>query len=236
MTEVWAPCVSAPSYEVSSLGRVRRIKPYNNTKVGLVLKQFVFTGSGYLGVCLSHEGVRKTYAVHRLVCGAFHGPRPSPKHHAAHRNDIASDNREENLRWLLHLDNMRERDTPRGSECAHAKLTVDDVQEIRALLFANQYSHAEIARRFGVTTRAIWLIKNGRSWGHLPSPVFETGPLQPIEMVQSERELVNYICGRFDVYFPGAKLQAREFLYADYRISRRKVDLLIREGLFDIPS
>ena len=46
----------------------------------------------------------KGYWVHILVCEAFHGPRPSPKHEVRHKNGISSDNRAENLEWGTRSD------------------------------------------------------------------------------------------------------------------------------------
>ena len=51
----------------------------------------------------------KTYALHRLLCGAFHGPPPTPEHEVDHRNRNRSDNRAENLRWATKAENCENR-------------------------------------------------------------------------------------------------------------------------------
>lgn len=54
-----------------------------------------------------------------------------------------------------------------NGECNHqAKLTADDVREIRRLRAAGE-AMAEIARRFGVTYQNVYQIEKGKSWGWL---------------------------------------------------------------------
>ena len=76
MKEQWKPVKGFEgAYEVSSLGRVRRIKAYYSTVVGKVLKPFANTnshgGDGYLYVTLRSGEHRKTKALHRLVAETF---------------------------------------------------------------------------------------------------------------------------------------------------------------------
>lgn len=52
---------------------------------------------------------------------------------------------------------------PRGETHHSAKLSEVSVSKIRSLLSAGE-SMASVARRFGVSTQAIFNIKNGRSW------------------------------------------------------------------------
>jgi DNA invertase Pin-like site-specific DNA recombinase len=53
-----------------------------------------------------------------------------------------------------------------GSKNSRAKLTEKDVSEIKK--YINQGHHIyQIAKKFGVTIGAIYLIKQGRRWGHV---------------------------------------------------------------------
>lgn len=54
--------------------------------------------NGYFQVGLSHNGEQKTFFVHRLVAQAFI-PNDDPEHKGCvgHKNNIKTDNREENL-------------------------------------------------------------------------------------------------------------------------------------------
>lgn len=64
------------------------------------------------------------------------------------------------------MDAKGRRTVLRGSASGNAKLTEDDVREIRRLS-AEGYTRRALARRFGVTRQNITLIATGRSWGHL---------------------------------------------------------------------
>lgn len=88
-------------YEVSTLGRVRRIKPGPNTRVGRILKHRL-TGTGYPFVLLSnreHESPRKEWMVHRLVAMTFLGPPEAPGMEVCHGDGDKMNPRLENLRW-----------------------------------------------------------------------------------------------------------------------------------------
>jgi len=56
--------------------------------------------------------------------------------------------------------------TARGERASRAKLTEDDVHEIRAMLDSGE-NLTDIANEFGVHSTAIKAIKKGRSWGWL---------------------------------------------------------------------
>jgi Pectobacterium phage endonuclease len=49
-----------------------------------------------------------------------------------------------------------------------ARLTAQDVREIRALIKVPGVTQSELARRYGVTRTSISHIKSGRTWAHLP--------------------------------------------------------------------
>lgn len=70
-------------------------------------KMAVSAGAGgYLKVSLTaSNGVRKTYLVHRLVAFAFIGA-PKRGQEVDHVNGDARDNRADNLRWVLHFENV----------------------------------------------------------------------------------------------------------------------------------
>lgn len=78
---------------VLSLDFGRRIKPRTNH-------------GGYREVKLVDDaGRRRWVKVHNLVLEAFVGPRPSPKHHGAHKDGNKSNNHVDNLAWKLPVEN-----------------------------------------------------------------------------------------------------------------------------------
>jgi hypothetical protein len=76
-----------------------------------------------------------------------------------------SDNRrdaQQRNRWARkNLDNV-----PRGERNTRARLTDDDVREIRAALARNETQPA-IAKRYGVNQATISSIKLGKTWKHV---------------------------------------------------------------------
>jgi hypothetical protein len=109
----WLPVDGASFYQVSSDGRIRSIDRmvYNRginasyQQAGRELKLQIHR-NGYLGGRY-HRDDRgmATFQVHRLVCAAFHGPMPSPRHEVRHLNGNPQDNRAENLAWGTGSDN-----------------------------------------------------------------------------------------------------------------------------------
>lgn len=61
----------------------------------------------YRTVDLYGEGERRSAAVHRLVCEAFHGPAPGPGYDAAHLDHDPANCAAVNLAWTTHAENVR---------------------------------------------------------------------------------------------------------------------------------
>lgn len=96
-------------------------------------------GYGYLKI----KRANKTYHAHVLVCEAFHGYRPSPKHTVDHINRKKSDNRACNLRWAartLQCLNRKKATKRRDSKPIWA-WTLQEGRET-AILYANADSAA----------------------------------------------------------------------------------------------
>lgn len=92
-----------PGYRASSDGRILG-------KLGAELSQQFDRGYYRVMVAVKEEGrryvTRKTVRVNRLVCEAFHGHPPTPKHEAAHSNGDSLDNRYTNLEWQTKAENL----------------------------------------------------------------------------------------------------------------------------------
>jgi len=168
--EEWRAIEGTPNYEVSDRGRVRRTTPAKHTRVGRVLKPW-FSSDGYALVDIEHATTR----IGPLVCRAFHGPKPSPKHEVRHLNGKPADDRASNLAWGTHAENVE--DTRRhgtmatGEKNGRARLTDAEVAAVRreyALACEGRWRapagwRMAAAERYGVCSRQIWMIVKDRS-------------------------------------------------------------------------
>jgi len=120
-----------PGYEryiITSTGKII-------TRDGTVLKPAP-NHAGYHRVWLYNEHGRARKRVHVLVCEAFHGPAPSPRHEVLHKDNDRTNNTPGNLRWGTHQENGRdkaEHGTVRGERNPRAKVTDAQVAEIQRL-------------------------------------------------------------------------------------------------------
>lgn len=164
--EEWRPVATTPNYAVSSLGRVMRITGGRGVRAGRVLRA-VLNSNGYPKVELCTDGVYRTACVHILVCEAFHGPKPSPRHQVAHRDGNRENPKVENLRWATQAENEADKvelgRNPVGERHGNARLTEEQVRAIRAA----EGTHEEIGARFGIPRRYVGYLKSGQRWRHL---------------------------------------------------------------------
>ena len=97
----WLPIEGHPGYEVSADGRV-----WSSHGLGRELRQFKNPVNGYWTTGVRDStGTRVTKAIHVLVCAAFAGPKPSPKHEVRHLDDNPDNNTATNLAWGTSADN-----------------------------------------------------------------------------------------------------------------------------------
>lgn len=102
--------------------------------------------------------------VHQLVCEAFHGPRPTPRHEVAHWDGNPANNHASNLRWATHREN--EADRVRHGR-TNAVLGADDVREIRAMHAEGGWTLDDLADIFSVHRTTVWLIIRRETWAWL---------------------------------------------------------------------
>lgn len=109
--------------------------------------------------------------VSRAVCERTHGAPPSKKHEAAHScgNGHLGCISKKHLRWATRQENEDDKIVHGtrmiGSMHGQAKLTEDEVREIRKL--ASNRPGTELAKMFGVSTSAINLILRHKTWVHV---------------------------------------------------------------------
>jgi HNH endonuclease/NUMOD4 motif len=155
------------AYEVSSHGRVRRIKPAGTGRPlrnGPFLTPWVHK-KGYLLLDLRGRTVR----VHTLVALVFLGPIPAG-HEVNHVDGNKTHNVITNLEYLSHDDNMKHAGMTglmeRGTARHNAKLTADDVRAIR--IAKGIVLQAVLAERYHVSDSYISCIQSRRKWSWLP--------------------------------------------------------------------
>lgn len=163
MIEEWRPWRDG-AYEVSSLGRVRRAKPGRRTFTGRQLT-LVLMKVGYFCVRPVVEGRNVQMCVHAMVAECFLGPRPDG-FDVNHIDGVKTNNSVSNLEYVSHGDNMRHAFAmglaPRGERHGHAKLTDDQVREIRARRASGEPGSV-LAKAFGVSPSTISQIASGKS-------------------------------------------------------------------------
>ena len=164
--QVWVEIPGFSKYEATADGAIR------NRRTNRILKPVCYDGTGRPIVTLmTDEGVPRTQRIHVVICRTFHGPKPSPRHHAAHRDGNFKDNRADNVRWATPEENQADRvlhgTDIRGEQVHLAKLTEHDIPIIRRLRELH-VPHRVIAYAYQVDTNAINLIEKGRTWKHVP--------------------------------------------------------------------
>ena len=98
MKEIWKKSI-VENYEISNLGRVK------NIKTGKIIKPDK-EEKGYCRLTIKINGVRKHYAIHRLVAIAFI-PNPLNKEQVDHIDNDKTNNRVDNLQWVSNKENCQ---------------------------------------------------------------------------------------------------------------------------------
>lgn len=98
--EIWRSNI-VNGYDISTLGRIR------NNKTGHIIKPDK-EEKGYCRLSIKVNGVKKHYAVHRLVALAFI-PNPLNKKQVDHIDNDKSNNRVDNLQWVSNKENSQYR-------------------------------------------------------------------------------------------------------------------------------
>ena len=171
-TEEWRTVIGAHAYEVSSIGRVRRMAGTYGCRNGRVMRQKEAKGYLVIALSLGAKGKYRHVGVHMLMCEAFLGPRPSLNHQVAHGNGVRSHNVISNLRWATARENAKDRDEhgktflPKGSLHPMSKLTEDAVIKMRSMKSGGA-NVGDLAREFCVSRWTVFDALSGRTWGHV---------------------------------------------------------------------
>lgn len=155
-------------YQVSNYARVKSFPRGRNRKEIKILKP-LFTPQGYLRVTLRNSDKEKTRRLHRLVAETFI-PNPENKPQVNHIDGNKFNNCVENLEWNTDTENKRHAIATglmkTGSENPKAKLTAEDVRQIRKDYepYNPKHSINAIARKFELSPSVILRIIRGETY------------------------------------------------------------------------
>lgn len=123
----------------------------------------------------SHNGYAQTQwdgkmqRVSRVVCEMAHGPAPKDKPLTLHKCGNPSCINANHLYWGDYFDNFADRDRDGTTACAErngkAKLTNDEVCEIRSGYLSGDALLADLADAYGVHANTISRVITGKSYG-----------------------------------------------------------------------
>jgi DNA-binding NarL/FixJ family response regulator len=152
MKEIWLPIPNYEGlYEISNLGRVRRLRG----KDGTILKPFIDT-HGYLIVTLSKNSQKKLIRIHRLVALIFL-PNPENKAQVNHIDGNKFNNRIDNLEWSTKIENQRHAE--RMGLAGRRRALDDDIgQQILTLVKAGM-PNGKIATQLNICYTTVWRYK-----------------------------------------------------------------------------
>lgn len=147
--EEWKEIPGFPFQYISNLGRVTNY-------TGGLRSTFLMGRKNhkYVHVHLYNGKESKNKSVHRLIAEAF-VPNTQNKPYVNHINGIKTDNRPENLEWCTQLENVRHSISigtyALGEKHSHAKLTNDQVREIREIRISNpDITIKELSKKYGI--------------------------------------------------------------------------------------
>lgn len=152
-------------YEVSNLGRVRRVATGGSENPKLLHPSV--GGSGYLTVRLSKDNVKKNHMVHRLVACAFIKRPDEESMQVAHNDGDRLNNFADNLRWATPRENNFDKYEHGTASYSNGRrygvLSDEDVIAIR--LDPRPYS--QVAADFRVSDAMVGVIKRKESYAYV---------------------------------------------------------------------
>ena len=181
--ETWKPIVAIPGYEVSSLGRVKKLpcgKGFNSVER---IKTLVTSKDGYLMLnWKTLDGKQHSKPIHRIVAEAFI-PNPDQKDTVNHIDGDKTNNNVDNLEWATRREQLTHayahalRVSHKGSENCNSKLSQDDVMFIRTYTVKRSRTHGipSMAKKFRVSYETIYNVLSGKTYKEEGSTTIPNG-------------------------------------------------------------
>lgn len=179
MTKIWKPVKGYEDYyEVNTDGDIRTIERYiilpthKYLKKQKYLKQFV-DGRGYMHVKLYNgKGSAKSTTTHRVVATTFiENPHNLPE--INHKDGNKLNNNVDNLEWVTRSYNVkhayvfRDPKTYKGSGNKLAKLTEEQVIELRKERETHKTTYKKLAEKYKIGITLVGYIVNRKTWRHV---------------------------------------------------------------------
>lgn len=163
--EIWKDITGYEGvYQVSNFGRIKSLGRFlKRGESKIFVDEFIMSGGstpiGYKTVSLTKNKVRKAFSVQRLVAEAFI-PNPEGKPEVNHIDGDKLNNNYTNLEWCTRRENLQHAyDTglvnQQGSDSVNAKLSDDEVLEIRELYKTGRYTYDYLAEEYQVGASTI---------------------------------------------------------------------------------
>jgi hypothetical protein len=165
--ERWKPVVGLEGYyEVSNYGDVWSVR--RERRLAITDRK----GYNEVSMCVNYKQYHRL--VHVLVAAAFIGPCPKGKE-VNHKDLNKRNNWYGNLEYMTHKKNCahaiangrwtsKEANSHPGEKNGGAKLTWEQVRQIRKLYKSGKQNRYALADKFGVSEAAIYYIVNGQAW------------------------------------------------------------------------
>jgi len=169
--EVWKDIPGYEGYyQASNIGNIRsldRLIKNGKGKIRIPCRNKV---NGYLMVSLYKKRCRRNFPIHTLVLSTFSGIRPRG-FIARHLDGNKLNNTIDNLKWGTYEQNIEDARKHGvlacGEKNGHAKLTDQDIRQIRKLYAGTNMTQSDIAKVFKTARNNITRIINYTRWKHI---------------------------------------------------------------------
>lgn len=151
--------------------RIARQIDFTSSPTGCHLWQGAVNNDGYPSIHSASMG-KKHLRLNRWILEQTKGPPPQDKPNANHTCHTPLCLNGEHLYWGSQAENMKDMKEARhstfGEKSTNAKLTEQQVIEIRTLYWQEHYQQQVLAARYGISRPNICVLLKRQTWNHIP--------------------------------------------------------------------